>query len=630
MQKWLPALVALCVTICFAWARTPLKRDRTPIRPTIPKADRTAADRVFLERADELRKGRMDSYQEVVGNVMFRKGGMFMYCDSALFFDNDSLEAYGNVRMQQGDTLFVYADRLVYGDTTQLATLYADYGKVVKLINRDVTLTTEIFNYDLGQELGYYEVGGKLWDKSNRLTSVYGEYSPSSKEAIFVDRVHLHSLRPNDTLDIYTELMLYNTVTHVATLDTTSTIISRDGTIYTSQGEYNTNTQVADLFSRSLVKAKNGNTLTGDTLFYDRVAGFGRALGNIELYDSANSVILTGDEGFYYEHNDSARVWGRALARQFAAEGDADADTLYMHADTIRTFLKITPRKAPEPERPVPATAPADTAAVTDSIAVTDSVTVTDSITVTDTTAITDTIAVSDTMAVPDTMAVTDTIATAEVIDLDLGNDSTHYIIAAPHVRFYRTDLQGLCDSLTLVQRDSILYLDKHPVVWSDNRQIFGNEIQVHLNDSTADWARLPDFGFMAEHIAEEFYSQMTGKEMYATFKGKSIDHLDVSGNVQAIYLPQENDSTYNKIANVESSFLAADFKDQTIERMKMWPQTSGTMTPLYLAKKSLFYLPQFRWFEPLRPKAPHDVFVISKEMLDLMAEPPFGSRGAN
>ena len=95
--------------------------------------------------------------------------------------------------------------------------------------------------------------------------------------------MHLHSLRPNDTLDIYTELMLYNTVTHVATLDTTSTIISRDGTIYTSQGEYNTNTQVADLFSRSLVKAKNGNTLTGDTLFYDRAAGFGRAMGNIEL-----------------------------------------------------------------------------------------------------------------------------------------------------------------------------------------------------------------------------------------------------------------------------------------------------------------------------------------------------------
>lgn len=58
-----------------------------------------------------------------------------------------------------------------------------------------------------------------------------------------------------------------------------------------------------------------------------------------------------------------------------------------------------------------------------------------------------------------------------------------------------------------------------------------------------------------------------------------------------------------------------------------MWPETPGTMTPLYLAKKSLFFLPQFRWFEPLRPTGPEDVFNISFEMLELMTEPPFGGR---
>ena len=144
-------------------------------------------------------------------------------------------------------------------------------------------------------------------------------------------------------------------------------------------------------------------------------------------------------------------------------------------------------------------------------------------------------------------------------------------------MRFFRSDLQGLCDSMTFVQRDSMMYLDYHPVIWNENKQIFGNKIQVHLRDSTADWAKLPEFGFMAEWVDEEFYNQLTGKEMYATFANGSIRHLDVSGNVQAIMLPQENDSTYNKIANIESSFLAADFKKQTIERMKMWPEDLRT-----------------------------------------------------
>lgn len=536
-----------------------LRPDSAPIAPTIPHADRYQRDKVFLERANEMRAEQGKDYQIVVGDVEFRKGDMYMYCDSAHFYDNPgALQAYGNVRMEQGDTLFVYADELTYADSTQLAILYADPGKKVRLINRDVTLTTDVFNYDMGIELGYYEVGGVLTDKENKLDSWYGEYSPSSKDALFRENVHLNSLGENDTLDIYTEEMLYNTFTHIAILDTTSTIISADGTIFTTSGVYNTETSQADLYQRSLVVASNGNTLTGDTLYYDRNLGFGEAFGNIELTDTTNKVILNGDYGFYFEIADSALVTGRALAKEYSSP----SDTLFMHGDTIRTFLVITPEKA-----------------------------------------------LNDSVTIP--------------------ADTTHHLIASPHVKFYRTDLQGLCDSMTFVQRDSMMYMNYHPVVWNETKQIFGNVIQVHLRDSTADWAKLPEFGFMAEWIDEEFYNQLTGKEMYATFANGTLKHLDVSGNVQAIMLPMENDSTYNKIANIESSFLSADFKNQNIEYLKMWPETPGTMTPLYLAKKSLFYLPQFRWLEPLRPTSPADVFNIPKEFLMLMEEPPFGQKRA-
>lgn len=529
--------------------------DTMAIRPQIPHANRHQANKIFLERAAELRTDQFSDYQIVVGDVMFRKGDMFMYCDSANFYSNPgAVQAFGNVRMQQGDTLFVYADQLEYSDTSQLAVLYADPGKKVRLINRDVTLTTDIFNYDMAIDLGFYEVGGVLNDKKNQLTSYYGEYSPTSKDALFRDDVHLHSTNNKDTLDIFTDEMLYNTFTHIAILDTTSTIVSADGTIYTTSGVYNTETSQADLYHRSRVVASNGNTLIADTLYYDKNIGFGEGYGNIELTDTTNKVVLTGDYGYYFEVADSAMVTGRALAREYSSA----QDTLYLHADTIRTRLVITPESLLPDSTIVPA-------------------------------------------------------------------DTTHHIVGAPHVRFYRSDLQGLCDSMTVVQSDSMLYLNYHPVVWSDDRQIFGNVIQVHLNDSTADWARLPNFGFMAEWIDEEFYNQLAGKEMFATFEKQSLKHLDVSGNVQAIMLPQENDSTYNKIANVESSFMAADFNGRKIERMKMWPETSGTMTPLYLAKKKIFYLQQFRWFAPLRPTEPYDVFNVSKEMLDLMQEPPFG-----
>lgn len=169
--------------------------------------------------------------------------------------------------------------------------------------------------------------------------------------------------------------------------------------------------------------------------------------------------------------------------------------------------------------------------------------------------------------------------------------------------------------------------MHNHPIVWSGVRQIFGNVIHIHMNDSTVDWAKLPDFGFVAEHIDEEFYNQISGKEMMAYFTDSKLSHVDVSGNVQIITLPQENDSTYNKIANVESSFLSADIENNKIVFSKIWPEVTAKMTPLYLAKKSIFYLPQFKWYEAIRPKDSEDIFIIPQEMKDLFHAPEVSTR---
>lgn len=541
------ALVALSALSFLGAAQTP---DNIPIAPTIPQANRYQRDKVFLERADELTMREGTDYQLVVGNVEFRKGDMFMYCDSAHFYDNtNSLDAYGNVRMEQGDTLFVYADELNYNGDKELAELFASPGKKVRLINKDVMLETDVFNYDMAINLGYYNVGGVLTDKQNRLESIEGEYSPDSKDANFYGRVHLNSRSTKDTLDIYTDTLLYNTGTHVAELVCYSEIVNAQGTIFTSNGTYNTTDGVADLYDRSMVVTRTDKTLVGDTLFYDRKLGYGEAFGNMVMTDSVKKTTLKGDYGFYNELNDSAFVTGHALGLEYSGH-----DTLYMHGDTIRAFRVITE-------------IPADSLRV----------------------------------------AYSDTI---------------HYVVVNPRVRFYRTDLQGLCDSLTFVQRDSMMYLDIHPVVWSGQRQIFGNTIEVHFNDSTADWANLPNFGLMAEAIEDGFYNQLSGKIMKAYFENQDLRHLDVSGNVQAIFLPQESDSTYNKIFNVESSFLSADFNKRQLEKMKLWPQTNGTGTPLYLAKKSLYHLPRFKWYDHLRPSSPDDVFNYPEGMAELFASP--------
>lgn len=535
--------IVLCLLLLFIPAILAQRPANNLIKPSIPSANRYQKDKVFLEYADRLSLTEGQDYQLLIGNVQFRKGDMFMYCDSAHFYEQtNSLDAFGNVKMEQGDTLFVYADELDYDGNLELAILYANEGKKVKLINNDVKLETDIFNYDLGINLGYYEVGGVLTDKQNRLTSLQGEYSPSTKDANFYLDVHLNSISESDTLDMFTDTLSYNTGTHVAELVCFTEILNNRGTILAQSGTYNTSTNLADLYDRSLIITKDGNTLTGDTIYYDRNNGYGEAFGNMILTDSAHQSSVHGEYGFYNQLIDSALVTGKACAKEYSKK-----DTLYLHGDTIRTFM--------------------------------------------------------------------------------LQEDTTRVMIANPRVRFYRSDLQGLCDSLSFTQRDSILYMHHHPIVWSGNRQIFGNIIQIHLNDSTADWAKLPDFGFAAEHIAEEFYNQLSGKEMTAYFTNGTLSHLDVSGNVQVIYLPMESDSTYNKIGNIESSFLSADFSKNQLDYMRFWSETPGKLTPLYLSKKSIYYLPQFKWYESLRPKDQQDIFNIPSEMELLFSAPEVSTR---
>lgn len=499
--------------------------------PQIPKANRQQKNKVFLEYADKLSMDEKKSpdYQVLTGNVKFRKEGMLMFCDSAYFYDKtNSLDAFGNVKMEQGDTLFVYADVMYYNGLDELARLRYN----VKMENRDVTLFTDSLDYDMKANLGYYFEGGKIIDSKNELSSVYGQYEPDTKNAEFLFDVELL----NEKFVLHTDTLHYNTNTHIANIVGKTTILSDSSIIYTDKGWYNTDKEEATLYNRSLVVGKENQTLTGDTIYYDKKRNFGEAFGNMVLTDSVNSSILEGNYGYHDDRNKISFATKRARAMEFSKK-----DTLYLHGDTIRTFLD---------------------------------------------------------------------------------KDSARVMTSYHKVRFFRKDIQGLADSLSFTAIDSILHMHRHPILWNENKQIFGNIILIHLNDSTVDWAKLPEYGFVAEHIEDNYFNQLAGKEMLATFKNGELRQLDVSGNVQSIFYPQEKDSTYNKLVFSESSFLKALFMKQEIERLKMWPEVTGKAIPLYLSKKSDFFLPSFVWYESLRPKDKEDIFVISDEMVKLMAEP--------
>ena len=283
---------------------------------------KTRVDLLYADEAQADDKARPD-VQILIGSVKLRHDSMYMYCDSALIFRRiNSVEAFGNVRMEQGDTLFIYGDYLYYDGMAQLAMLREN----VRMINRNTVLTTDSLNYDRLYNLGYYFDGGTLTDEENVLTSIWGEYSPTTKIAVFNHEVRLD----NPRFVLTSDTLKYHTETKVATILGPSDIVSDDNHIYSERGIYNTATEQAELLDRSVL-TNQGKKLTGDSLFYDRKLGYGEAFYRVQMNDTVNRNMLTGDYCFYNELTGNALATDRAVAVDYS-----QGDSLFMHGDTLR------------------------------------------------------------------------------------------------------------------------------------------------------------------------------------------------------------------------------------------------------------------------------------------------------
>ena len=283
--------------------------------------------RVYLIHADELRYDRWQNNdaQVLTGNVQFEHDGARLYCDSANFFEStNSFEAFGNVRMVQGDTLSLTSDQGYYDGNQQMMEARDN----VVLRHRNTTLYTDELFYDRIWNLGYFQNRGRLVDNGTTLVSDWGEYHTDTKMAIFYYDVDMTDRQ----FHLTTDSLYYDTRLKRAHIVGPSDIVSGDSHIYSELGFYNSNTEESELLNRSRLDNK-GRTLVGDSLWHNAKTGISKAYYHVVYDDSINRNRLLCDYGYY---DDSL---GYAMCTDSAVVIDySQPDTLYMHGDTIKVF----------------------------------------------------------------------------------------------------------------------------------------------------------------------------------------------------------------------------------------------------------------------------------------------------
>jgi lipopolysaccharide export system protein LptA len=467
--------------------------------------------------------------QRLIGDVRFRHKGALMWCDSAyLYSATNSLDAYGNVRILQGDTLQLTGQTLYYDGNTQLVRVRG----AVTLRDAEMTLTTDHLDFDRRTGHGVYREGGNITSTANQnvLTSTQGHYDSQLKRFRFRNKVVL----TNPRYRVETDTLNYDNLNEVAYFLGPTYIYSDENTIYCENGWYDTRSDKAQFNENAWID--NGKQLLhGDSLWYSRNDALGRAWQNVSLLDRPAKYMIMGQQGTLYEAENRSVITDQAYMLQYD-----NADTLYLAADTL--------------------------------------------------------------------MAVNDSIA---------GNN----LYAYRHVRFYRTDLQGATDSLVYARTDSIIYLYRTPMIWSDRLQITSDTMELHLRNNRMHRLYAYQNAFMADSMQATMYQQIKGRRLTGYFAENELYKVLIEGNAQSIYYAEEEskpapgDKLPVRVKNVMganksmSSRMAIFLENRRVQTIRFLVKPSGRFIPLPLLSPDEATLEGFTWHGDKRPADKNDLW---------------------
>lgn len=198
-----------------------------------------------------------------------------------------------------------------------------------------------------------------------------------------------------------------------------------------------------------------------------------------------------------------------------------------------------------------------------------------------------------------------------KMFTFNIKTDSVYRVMHAyNHVRMYRTDMQGVCDSLVYMTKDSMLIMYKDPIVWTGAQQLLGEEIQAFMNDSTVDSIYVLRQTLSCERIDDRHFNQVAGHEMHSYLKGGELQLTHVIGNVIVNYHPFDDDSLMVAMNHIESTEMKM-FMGEDRKIRKIWmPAATGTFYPVPLIPDNLRFLENFQWFDYIRPISPQDIYV--------------------
>ncbi len=603
--------------------------------------------------------------QKVIKPV-FSQDNATLICDSALFYiEKNSFDAFGNVHINQADTINIYSDLLNYNGNTKQAILKNN----VRMIDKDAVLTTNDLDYNMETKVGHYYNGGKIVNGENTLTSTNGYYFSNSRDAYFRYNVRVKS----PEVLILSDTLKYNTQNKIAYFFGPTNIYGKDDTLYTENGQYNTLTDQAAFGKRNLYR-QGSKSLKGDSLFYDGKAGYGRAVKNILFKDTAQKIELRGDLGLYRKKDESIEVTKNAFVVIETEKDSITKDSMYLTADTLKSrvlrktelyklkikneeintaLIAASEKKIDyndslptenQTQNPFGAQDSLTKNLVKDSLqkkAINDGLAITKP-TKTDSVLVLKplpqkqnlkpspininlvVLAPSIKTAIPRLEIINKKKLGIRAIEAKTPNiiiavkaplppeatDTTKIRVlnAYKKVKIFKSDLQAVADSAFFSYGDSVLRIYQKPMLWAQGSQITADTMYLQMKHKKVDNMDLIKNSIIVNTEKDSLtFNQVAGKKMKGYFVKDKLDRVFVDGNAESIYFPQDSAQKGSMLRTIAAR-MRIKFERDSLKEILWIRKPEVKVYPKEKLTEELKTLANFSWKPKDRP--------ISKEQI--------------
>lgn len=473
-------------------------------------------------------------------------------------------------------------------------------------------------------EAGYYDIntGEALFTQNAQYTGENNRSIADSDSILYNQKTGEIQLKGNafyrsDSLQAKADKLFYYEKEQYVKLITDGDFKSVDMSAKGDYLEYYINSRKFKTNERATI-INGGSIISADYYDMDNTVGEGIITGNVVFHDTINKTILWSDTTLVTDNSNNLRSYGdRPILMNYS-----DEDTLWITADIFLSFTTIADEWQRENKTQIVVEEDAlfdlddnvelDTLSLSssnedldrisnsqlESLTASIDTTKRHTIDLDSTTIRLDSLITSTTL--PDSIHSTE--ADSSIIDTLI---ESRIIQGLGNVRIYNKSLQGVCDSLTYIEEDSLFYLDNNPILWSDSTQITGDSIRMMMSDNRPTRFDVIDNVFMINTADGYFFSQIAGKKGEGTMAENKLSELWVRGAVKTIFYIINDDDEYVGVNKHDASRLKAEFVEGKLENIIYYDKPEGEMLPMRGTNHNALLLENFNYQTEKRPNSP-------------------------